>query len=207
MDEERIFSDEELEVMGQRTLDLLQSSIHERDMDNAKKLSQRMCNEFLAMHDLYRDWVTDLLSFVGRRFGDDALHDALKQSVEGFTSQLGERYANKSPRRRLEMLVAGLRGHLQPVKIEEDDEKFTITGHPCGSGERLIRDGGYEPPRNFLKIQDPQPMTFNRVDFPVYCAHCYFQNLARIEPEGAPLFVTEPPSELGKKPCRVYMYK
>ena len=98
-------------------------------------------------------------------------------------------------------------GVFQPVKIEEDDEQFTITGHPCGSGERLIRDGGYEPPRNFLKIQEPQPMTFNRVDFPVYCAHCYFQNLARIEPEGAPLFVTEPPSELGKKPCRVYMYK
>jgi len=166
-----------------------------------------MYTEFLAMHDLYRDWVTHLLTFVGERYGDDVLFEALKETVEGYTMRLKDRYAGKSPRRKVEILLAGLRGHLHSFDIEEDDEKLTITPRPCGSGERLIRDGGYDPPRSFLKIRNPQPMTFDRPDFPVYCAHCYCQNSTPVELGGSPLFVTEPSEELGEKPCRVTIYK
>ena len=204
---DRIFTQRELEAMGNRTLDLLQSSIDDKDEETTKNLSRRMYSEFLAMHDLYRDWVTDLLTFIGKRFGDEALYDALKQSVEGFTSALNERYANKSARRKMEILAAGLRGHLFPFKVEEDEEKFTITPDVCPSGGRLIRDGAYGPPRNFLKIKKAQPMTFDHKDFPVYCSHCYFQNMIPTAPDGSPLFVTEPSQKLGEEPCRVYVYK
>ena len=207
MNKNRVFSQQELESMGARTLDFLQESIEAGDKETAMKLSRRMYNEFSAMHDLYRDWVTDLLTFVGNRLGDDGLYEALKQSVDGYTKNLGNRYADKSIRRKLEILAAGLRGHLQPFEIEEDDEKFTITPKPCGSGERQIEGGGYGPPRNFMKIRKPQPMTFDREDFPVYCAHCFFQNMASPEPGGAPLFVTEPSPRLGERPCRIYIYK
>jgi hypothetical protein len=207
MKAKELFSQEELEAMGARTLDLLLASIEDGDKGSAKGFSQRMYNEFSAMHDLYRDWVTDLLTFIGRRFGDGVLHDALKQSVEGFTSALSKRYAGKSARRKMEILAAGLRGHLFPFRVEEDEEKFIIMPEVCGSGERLIREGAYDPPRSFLKIKRPQPMTFDREDFPVYCAHCYFQNMVPAEPGGSPLFVTEPSEELGKKPCRIYVYK
>ena len=87
------------------------------------------------------------------------------------------------------------------------DEKLTITPKPCGSGGRLVNDGGYDPPCNFLKIKRPQPMTFNREDFPAYCAHCYFQNISPIEPGGKPLFETLPSDDLGKTPCKIYIYK
>ncbi len=204
---DRIFTQRELEALGNRTLDLLQSNIDDGDEETAKKLSRRMHGEFLAMHDLYRDWVTDLLTFIGKEFGDEALHDALKQSVAGFTSALNERYANKSARRKIEILAAGLRGHLFPFKVEEDDEKFTIIADVCPSGGRLIRDGAYGPPRRFLKIKKAQPMTFDREDFPVYCSHCYFQNIISTEPGGSPLFITEPSDKLGEKPCRAYLYK
>ena len=175
MEKKRVFSQGELDAMGARTLDLLQESIEAGDKEAAMKLSRRMYNEFSAMHDLYRDWITDLLTFVGNRLGDDGLYEALKQSVDGYTKNLGNRYADKTIRRKLEILAAGLRGHLQPFEIEEDDEKFTITPKPCGSGERQIEGGGYGPPRNFMKIRKPQPMTFGREDFPVYCAHCFFK--------------------------------
>ncbi|MBM3302475.1 MAG: hypothetical protein FJY85_21295, partial [Deltaproteobacteria bacterium] len=183
------------------------SCIDQGDQATAKKLAQRMYNEFLGMHDPYRDWITHLLSFIGARFGDDALHDALKETVGGYTGRLAERYSGKPLGRKVEMLLAGFRGHLHPFDIEEDDEKFTITPRPCGSGERLIREGAYASPRNFLKIASAQAMTFDRAEFPVYCAHCYFQNIIPVEEDGSPLFVTEPAEKLGEEPCRIYVYK
>jgi hypothetical protein len=63
-----------------------------------------------------------------------ALHDALKETVTGYyTRNLSARYAGKSLRRKVEILVAGFRGHLYPFTIEEDDEKFTIIPEGCGS--------------------------------------------------------------------------
>ena len=46
MDKNKVFSQEELEAMGARTLDLLQESIEAGDKEMAKKLAQRMYNEF-----------------------------------------------------------------------------------------------------------------------------------------------------------------
>ncbi len=207
MSDNRLFTEEELKALGQRTVDLVQASIEAGDQEAAGKLAGRMYNEFSAMHDLYRDWVTHLLTIIGERFGDEALAEALEETVGGYTRRLGGRYGGKSARRRIEILAAGLRGHLQPFDLEEDDEKITITPRPCGSGERLVKDGAYGPPCNFLKIKKPQPMTFERSDFPVYCAHCYFQNIVPAEPGGAPLFATEPSADLAEEPCRVHIYK
>jgi hypothetical protein len=131
----------------------------------------------------------------------------MSQTVADYTLRLGKRYAGKDRRRQIEMLIAGFRGHLQPFRIEEDEEKLTITPEPCGSGGRLIKQGGYDPPCNFLKIRQPQAMTFGRADFPAYCAHCYFQNISPMEPGGKPMFKTEPSQDLGKTPCKITIYK
>ena len=202
-----IFTPDELKSMGRRTVELIESSIEADDKETAKQLSQRMYREFLSLHDLYRDWVTALMSFIGRHYGDDVLHEAMKESVAVWIKPLLERYSGKSTRRKVELLAAGLRAHLQPFDIGEDDEKFTLSGRPCGSGGRLVLEGAYEPPRNFLRIQKPQPMTFNRPDFPVYCAHCFFQNTLPSELSNEALFITEPAAKLGEEPCRVYFYK
>ncbi len=207
MSEERLFTKEELESMGKRSLDLLYESLEEGNIKEAKILAQRMYNEFLGMHDLYRDWVTHLLSFVGDRFGDEVLYEALEETVKGFNQRLAKHYTGKSTKRKVEILLGGFRGHLQSFDIEEDDEKLTITPKPCGSGGRLIKDGGYRSPFNFLKISKPQSMTFSQPDFPVYCAHCYFQNITPIESGGDPLFITEPSKDPGNIPCRIYIYK
>ncbi|MBW1803057.1 MAG: hypothetical protein JRJ85_20280 [Deltaproteobacteria bacterium] len=207
MGKEREFTREKLKAMGERTLDLLKNAIEAGEMEKAGKLALRMYNEFSAMHDLYRDWLTDLFSYLGRRFGDEVLSESLEHTVSGFTKRLENRYADKSAARKLEILAAGLRGHLQPLEIEEDDEKFTIRLTPCGSGGRQVRDGLYDPPTDFLKIENPQPMTFDRPNFPVYCAHCFFQNITPIEPEGKPIFHVKPGEKIGEDPCSFFVYK
>ncbi len=208
MEEKRVFTEEELRMMGERTLDLLQAAIEAGDKKTAKKLSKRMYNEFLGMHDLYRDWITGLLTFIGKNYGDEVLYEAMKETVGDLSLRLGKRYANKSTREKIEILAAGLRGHLHPIKIEEDDEKFVIHTQPCcGSGGRLVLEGAYDPPGSFLRIKKPQPMTFNRPNFPVYCAHCYVMGTCPTEPGGKALMITDPPEKIGEEPCRCYVYK
>ena len=60
MGKEREFTREKLKAMGERTLDLLKDAIKAGEMEKAGKLARRMYNEFSAMHDIYRDWLTDL---------------------------------------------------------------------------------------------------------------------------------------------------
>ncbi len=207
MREKKVFTEEELNEMGMQTADVIVASIDAGDRQKAKKLTRRMYQEFLAMHDLYRDWVTALLTFIGVRYGDEVLYQALKESCSPWVKGLTELYANKDIRRKAEMLAGGLRGHLQPLEIKEDDEKFIILMHPCGSGGRLVLNGSYGPPHDFMRVKKAQPMTYGREDFPVYCAHCSFQEILPIEWDGTPLFITVPSAKLGEEPCQIYIYK
>ena len=66
---ERLFSEEELREMEKRTVDRLKEAIEAGEPERAKQIAERMYNEFVSMHDLYRDWTTAMLSAIGRRFG------------------------------------------------------------------------------------------------------------------------------------------
>ena len=207
MSRKRIFTDEELEAMGTRTLDVLLETLESGDRETAVKLASRMYAEFSAMHDLYRDWLTHTFSVVDRRFGDEALSEVLEETVKGFTDRHTDRYEGKSLKRRIQIMMAGLRGHLQPIKIEEDDEKFTLTIDPCGSGGCQIQAGMYEGPEAFVKVKGPYPWTFNRTDFPVYCAHCFYQNKFPLVPGDDVSCKIVPADPPGRAPCKFYLYK
>lgn len=60
--------------MGRRTVDRLTDAINTGDAEAAKKLTQRMYNEFLSMHDLYLNWITATLSEVGNNGKVNAVH-------------------------------------------------------------------------------------------------------------------------------------
>ena len=53
-----MFTRAEVEEMEKRTVDRLIETIESGDKEKAKKIAQRMYNEFLSMHDLYRNWTT-----------------------------------------------------------------------------------------------------------------------------------------------------
>jgi len=203
----RLFSDEELKEMGVPTADAIVKAIDAGDLDRAKRLVGRMQRESLSMHDLFLHWVTALLSFIGKRYGDEVLYEAFKEGCGAWLKPLVQVYETAPPRRRAQLMAAGLRGHLQPIAVEEDEEKVTFLMQPCGSGGRLVLGNSYGPPSNYLKVKKPQAMTYGRQDLPVYCCHCSFQEILPIEVSGNPLFVTEPSQNLGHEPCRISIYK
>ncbi len=208
MSSNRVFSEAELKELGTRTRDLVDKAIDAGELDKAKRLNHRAYAEWLSMHDDLRDWVTSLLSYVYEHYGIDALYEALKQSCTAWFKPAYENLEKiKDFRQKVEALTMGLRGHLQPIEIEEDDDKVCLTMHPCGSGERLIRDGGYEPPLNFSKVRDPHFITFGQSDFPIYCTHTPMLEILQMEWGGDPRMVCEVPEDVKQGGCRFCIYK
>ncbi len=206
---ERFFTDDELRQMERRTVDRLTDAIEAGDATKAKKIAQRMYNEFLSMHDLYRNWITATLSEVGRRYGDQALDDVMLEGVRAWWKPILDSMPKDAASlpAKIKMFAAGLHGHLQPLEIIEDDEKITVKMCPCGSGGRLIQEGKYEGPDAFLTIEKPQPMTYGCSNYPVYCAHEYAMEKIDIEENGHPFVVVEPAAKLGKDHCSLIVYK
>jgi len=203
---ERLFTDAELLEMGKETVDLVEAAIDAGDLQKAKKLNRRMYKEFFSMHEGFRDWIATLMSYIQKHMGDEALYEALSEVFKDFVF-LAQIYRVENAKRQGQMLAAGFRGHLTPLKVEEDDEKITVMMTPCGSGGRAVLNGLYKPPKNLATLTKPQKMTWGRKDVPVYCAHCALQDIIPIEATGYPIWVIEPPDEFGTQPCKYHMYK
>lgn len=207
MNDKRVFTDSELNDMGKRTLDLVLEAIDAGNKQKAKDLANRMYREFNHLHDGYFTWVTALQTYIYNNYGIDVLEKAEREA-----HSTESRFVFKSPRNpdfrtRVEGLAGGLRGHLQPITVAEDDEKVTITMKPCGSGERIIQMGGYEPEIGLAKVKEAHPITWGQKDFPIYCVHCPIMEMLDIERTGdfgATHIISDP---IGQEHCQFVFYK
>jgi hypothetical protein len=182
MSTNRLFSDDELREMGRRTLDVAQEAIEQGDKAKAKELVQRMYEEFNHLHDGAMFWITGLQTYIYRNYGIEAVEQAerLAHTIEGKT--VFKRPKETDLRSMVVNHAKALRGHLQPLTIEEDDEKIVITMKPCGSGERIVEKGGYEA--GLATVKDPHCITWGMKDFPIYCVHCPVMEMLDIENTG-----------------------
>ena len=201
----RVFTDKELEEMGRRTLDLLLEAIDSEDKEEAKDLARRMYKEFNYLHDGYFTWVTGLQTYIYQKMGIDAVEEAERQA-HTIESRIAFIPSGETDfRARVENMIGGLRGHLQPITVTEDDEKVAITMEPCGSGERLIQMGGYE--KGLAKVKEPHRITWGMGDFPLYCVHCPVMEALDIENNGdfaVCHFASDP---IGEEHCQFVFYK
>ena len=207
MSNNRVFTEEELKEMGTRTLDLVQEAIDNNDKEKAKELANRMYEEFNYLHDGYMFWVTGLLTYIYRSYGIDAVEEAEREAHTIEAKTVFKPSKKTDFRSRVEELAKALRGHLQPITIEEDDEKVTLTMKPCGSGERIIRMGGYEPEIGLAKVKEAHRITYGMKDFPVYCVHCPVMEMLDIERSGdfgSVKIISDP---IGKEHCQFALYK
>jgi hypothetical protein len=201
----RLFTDKELEEMGKRTLDLVLEAIDAGDKEKAKKLAQRMYKEFNYLHDGYFTWVTGLQTYIYQNMGIEAVEEAerLAHTIESKIAFIPS--GQTDLRARVKGLVGGLRGHLQPITVHEDDEKVTIAMEPCGSGERLIQKGGYE--QGLAKVKEQHRITWGMENFPLYCVHCPVMEALDIERTGDFAFCHFVSDPIGKEHCQFVFYK
>ena len=205
MKPKRIFTDQELKEMGTRTLDLVFEAIDAGDKDKAKELAQRMYKEFNYLHDGYGFWVTGLQTFIYKNYGIDALEKAEREAHTIEAKVVFKPLEKTDIRSRVEHLASGLRGHLQPITIKEDDEKISLTMQPCGSGERIIQKDGYKV--GLSRVKNPHPITWGMKDFPIYCVHCPVMEMLDIENIGdfAMVHIVSEPIYHGS--CQFVFYK
>lgn len=203
----RLFTDEELKKIGRRTLDVLLETIDAGDKEKAEELAQRMYKEFNHLHDGYFTWVTGLQTYIYERLGVDALEEAERQA-HTIESKIAFIPSGETDfRKRVEGMVGGLQGHLQPIEVKEDDEKVTVTMKPCGSGKRLIHMGGYNPEVGLGKVKEAHRITWGLKDFPMYCVHCPVMEALDIETTGDFAFCHFISDPIGQEDCQFVFYK
>ena len=156
-----------------------------------------------AAQDTLRDWLSALLSRIYRQGGVDTLEQALRYTAERTLFGWMPTDMARAPEKRLPSWVRMLQGHFSELRIEEDDEKFTIVQDPCGTCTRQIEAGRYGPPLDLAIIEERHATTWFRGDTPVYRAHVplWHVTLAQ-ELVGVPWPVNQCPAGLGTGPCR-----
>ncbi len=205
----RLFTDHERAEMGRPTFDKLIEALDRGDIEGARTQATRMHAEQSAMHDLYRDKAAALQSHIAETFGEPALEAALVASARKWWLPILAKMpkGREGLKKRIKMYVAGLRGHLQPIEVLEDDAKVTLRMRPCGSGGRLVLEGRYAGKEALYTIRTPSTMTYGRSDYPAYCAHEASMEALDIEANGTPMMVVEPARNIGAEPCSFFLYK
>jgi hypothetical protein len=188
------------------TRTLIEEAIDRGDASEAKRLLVLMEADWLRNKDYSINWITSLLSFIGRRMGEGAVEEALRDFGDRFLRERRAGMAGVEPEKRMEGLVRAMKANGAEVAFDEDDEKYVLAFR-CGSGGKLIDDGAYSPPRDYLTLTGPSPVTFGRASLPVYCAHCSVNNeIEGIEQTGVPVTIEFPPERAGE-PCVHHVYK
>jgi hypothetical protein len=185
---------------------LVENAIDRGDAEAAKKLLKTMEADWLRNKDYSINWITSLLSFIGRRLGEEAVEEALRDFGDRYLRERRAGYAAVEPGTRLEGLVRAMKANGADVELSEDDEKW-VASFRCGSGGKLIDEDAYGPPRGYLTLREAGPRTFGRAELPVYCAHCSVNNeMEGIEQTGVPVTIEFPPEHPGER-CVHHVYK
>lgn len=148
------------------------------DADRAVELIDLAVGQWRSLQDYSINWITSLLSFVGRELGEDAVERALRTTGEEFVRprrDTGVDWGSLPASARAKVIARAMVANFGTCAVEEDEEKITLSFH-CGTGGRLIDDGRYDGDDGYLVLRELAPRTFMRDELPVYCAHCSVNN-------------------------------
>jgi hypothetical protein len=216
MTQPRWFSEQELHEMARPTMDRALEHLAQGSYDEVAALCEAMKHEWRFLHDAMAEQILGLISFVARRLGEDAVAEAWECLLEPLWHERAGKILDQDRRETVMALAATWRAHSTSgvgpeagaFTITEDEEKFTFTMNPCGSGQRLVRLGKYEKNTAYGVTQEAHDWSYGRADFPLYCTHCTFMNESLpIKWYGIPLYPSVPPLDYAHDPCIWYWYK
>jgi hypothetical protein len=185
----------------------IKAAITAGDREGALRLlEEKRERQYRPIHDALIDFKASTYDYMLRHFGEQQLYDCQRQLVEGQRRGF-ESWEHMSVADFLRAATFIFALHLGKTTVTEDDEKYTVTLDPCGTGLKMARTGQVEPEGRHARVATPQPMTFQRAGFPAYCAHCAVWNeIACIEWFGHSQWVFEPWQQPGDA-CRWFLYK
>ena len=189
------------------TWERAKQAIADGDQESATRLVDRCVSEWRSLQDYSINWITSLLSFIGREIGEDSVERALREFGEEFVLPRREGFAALTPAQRAKAITRAMLANFGSVDVDEDSEKITLTFR-CGSGGRLVDEGRYDEQGGpYLTLRSAGPRTFGDDSLPVYCAHCSINNeLQPMERGQLPTSVEHPTRQPGE-PCIHHIYK
>lgn len=206
------FTDADLESMTTSPWQRAKEAIAEGRVDDAIARIDEAAQRTRGLQIYSIEWITSLLSFIGRELGEPAVERALRQSSDDFIRARREPQGappwDELPAAvRAKAIARAMITNGGSCEVSEDDEKIVLSFR-CGSGGRLIDEGRYEVDGGpFLTLRERAGRTFQRDALPVYCAHCSVNNeIQPVEWGGAPTSIEHPPVHPGE-PCVHHVYK
>jgi hypothetical protein len=130
--------------------------------------------QFHALHDAYSNDISLLEGTLAQTQGTQWYEAFERKKVFELLGPKYERYKDMSAEQKVKAICNSMRAHYSEFHVEEDDEKFAVKITGCGAGGRLVRDGIAK--RQEAITKQAFPWSFNRINFPYYCAHAYFLN-------------------------------
>jgi hypothetical protein len=190
--------------------DAAKAAVRAGDVEAAERHIDRAVARTRSLQVYSLNWITSLLSFVGRELGEDGVERALRATGEEFVRPRrgapGEWDALPASARAKAIARAMVANGGECV-VDEDDDKITLSFR-CGSGGMLIDEGRYESEGGpYLVLRERAGRTFMRDALPVYCAHCSVHNeIQPVEWGGTPTSIEHPPQRPGER-CVHHVYK
>jgi len=207
-------------TLGQATPKLIVKAIDEKDYGTARALAEYIVPEGKGLHDLFCDWIWDLLSKTGEQYGEEAVYRLCRSTQETWMMKRTWKALSKmSVEDRVYLNAEIMRSHLcgpeqdGGIEIIEEEDRISIKMDPCGSGGRMRRGDPVnrtgprmEAPYFFGCTQKAYPWSWGKKKVPYYCIHCAINEILPIEWGGYPLWVTGY-DEDASRPCYWHFYR
>ncbi len=217
---QRLIREDDWEDLGVSTPEMIVRAIDESRLGEARELAHYTIPEGKSLHDLFCDWIWDMLTKTAESHGEEAAYELCRATQETWMmKRTWKGLSRMSVEDRVRINAEVMRSHRGGprqdggIEIIEDSDRISIKMDPCGSGGRMRRgdpvDGTpsrLSPPYNFGATKKAWPWSWGRKSVPLYCVHCAINEILPIEWGGYPLWVTGY-SDDESEPCYWHFYR
>jgi len=216
----RIIREDDWEDLGRPTQEMIIECIDGGRYDEAKTLATYFIPEGKTIHDLFCDWIWDMLTKTSKKYGEEAVYELCRSTQETwFMRRTWKGFSKMSVEEQVRINAEIMRSHRcgpqqdGSIEIIEEEDRFRVKMDPCGSGGRMRRGDPVDgtpsrlgSPYNFGVTSKAYPWSWGRTNVPYYCVHCAINEILPIEWGGYPLWVTDY-SDDPAEPCYWCFYK
>src|SRR5437870_11028956 len=106
------------------------TAIDDGDLEWAVELIDRAVDRWRGLQDYSINWITSLLSFIGRELGEDAVERALRRSGDDFVRahrDTGVDWAGLPAEARAKAVARSMVANFGQCEVTEDDEKIILS--------------------------------------------------------------------------------